>query len=163
MRAVLAIFGAMISAGATFSESLAQGTGAPREAVAIEFRLAEDAPGPGLTEAEVAGERAYLHSRVELSNEHLAHVERMVSDAGLVLNLWFTQAGGDRLTSLTAANIGRRLAVLINARLVSAPAIVDTLHPTPEQPVTLAVQLPPKEADQLARSIAQAWPSKKGH
>jgi preprotein translocase subunit SecD len=159
MRVALAILPLVLS---WTSASVAQGGVRQEEPVVIELRLAEDAPGHGRTEAEVSGqaERVYLHSRVELSSEQLARVEAEVGDSAVLINLWLTKEGSERLAGLTAANVGRRLAVVIDTRVVAAAAIVQPLSPGTERPVTVSVHLPRREGERLAQSIARTWPRK---
>jgi SecD-like export protein len=132
-----------------------------RVPVAIELRLAEGAPAPGLVPAAVYGQAdtVYLHPEPELSNTHIARVEAVKTRiaTGLVLQVWLTKAGATRIADVTAHHIGDSLAVLINSVLVSVPVIQETIDPGTRQPSDIGVPLGTQEAEQLARAVSQTW------
>lgn len=117
--------------------------GAAQTPVAIEFKLDDD-------------------TTARLSNPQLARVEPVLdTEGGVVLNLWFTEEGSNRLARLTDANVGRLLTVLVNSRVVQAAAIAQPIRPGTKQPVSVAVQLPRQEAESLAQAVTRTWPPRK--
>jgi preprotein translocase subunit SecD len=133
-----------------------------RVPVAIELRLAAGAPAPQLVPAPVYGQldTVYLHPEVELSNTHIARVEaaKTMSGTGLVLEVWLTEAGAERIADVTAHHIGDSLAVLVNSVVVSVPMIQDTFDSGTKLPNHIGVPLRSEEAGQLARAVSQTWP-----
>jgi SecD-like export protein len=133
-----------------------------RVPVVIELRLAEGAPAPGLVPAAVYGQAdtVYLHSEPEISNTHIARVEAVKTriGSGLVLEVWLTKAGAERIADVTAHHIGDSLAVLVNSVLVSVPIIQEPIDPGTRQPSDIGVPLGPQESGQLARAVSKTWP-----
>jgi hypothetical protein len=130
--------------------------------VAIELRLAQGAPGPGLVPASVYGQSAtvYLDSVVVVSNSDVARVEPMKTriGTGLILQVWVTKAGAKRIADITAHHIGDSLAVLVNSVVVSVPVIHQALNPGTRSPSDIGVPLRPEESERLARAVAKTWP-----
>jgi preprotein translocase subunit SecD len=102
--------------------------------VAVEFRFAETDSQPQLTEANVVGseEKVYLEDAIQLSNEHIASVglSEFRQDHGEVrqapmptILFELTPAGAELMEKLTADNIGKRLAIIIDGQVVCAPTI----------------------------------------
>jgi hypothetical protein len=135
-----------------------------RVPVSIELRLAERAPGPQLVAAPMYGQpdTVYLHSKPQLSNGDIARVEaaKTMAGTGLVLSVWLTKAGSDRMADVTSHNMGKKLAVLVNSVVVSVPTIQDTIRLGTKLPSQIGVPLGREESRQLARAVSQTWPSK---
>jgi preprotein translocase subunit SecD len=133
--------------------------------VSIELRLAEGAPGSGLTPARVYGQgkTVYLHPKSGLSNRDIARVEAVKTriGQGLILQVWHTKAGAQRLAQLTARHIGDSLAILINSVVVAVPMIRETINPGTRSPSDIGVPLQPKEANQLALAVSKTWPARR--
>jgi len=133
-----------------------------RVPVAIELRLAKGAPGPGLVSAAVYGQgkTVYLQPKAQLSNSDIARVEAVQTriGKGLILHVWHTKAGAQRIADLTAHHIGDSLAILINAVVVAVPMIQETLNPGTKAPSDIGVPLEPKEAMQLESAVSKTWP-----
>ncbi len=80
--------------------------------VKIEFRLAQDLPGKGLTKATLPGngrgqkgETVYLFSKVELSNKDIQNASKQKEEYGSwSIRLRFTDAGGEKMLKLTKEN-----------------------------------------------------------
>jgi preprotein translocase subunit SecD len=133
-----------------------------RVPVSLELRLAEGAPAPELVPAAVYGQAAtvYLHPEAQLSNSHIARVEAVKTrlGRGLILEVWVTKAGAERLAQVTGNHIGDSLAVLINSVVVSVPIIQDTLGGDPKLPISIGVPLGAEEVGQLAAAVSKTWP-----
>jgi preprotein translocase subunit SecD len=150
---------------ATWACSSARKSAAPdwqRVPVAIELRLAERAPGPQLVAAPVYGQAdtVYLHSKPQLSNGDIARVEaaKTMAGTGLVLSVWLTKAGSDRMAEVTSHNMGKKLAVLVNSVVVSVPTIQDTIRLGTKLPSQIGVPLGREESRQLALAVSKTWP-----
>jgi preprotein translocase subunit SecD len=125
------------------SAGAAQGATTDYQPVTIEFKLDED-------------------TTARLSNVQLARVEPVLAEEGVVLNLWFTEEGSERLARLTDASVGRLLTVLVNSKVVSAAAIAEPIHPGTKQPIAVAVPLPRQAAESLAQAVTRTWPPRHG-
>lgn len=99
------------------------------EKVTLEFRIAEDEPAPDLTEIafEPTGETFYLHNGV-LVNQHDVESAVVVMQLGQpAVELILTSEGAKKFEELTAQNVGKRCAMVLNGKLLSAPIIRDTI------------------------------------
>lgn len=134
--------------------------------VAIELRLAKGAPAPGFVPATVYGQpdAVYLDPEAALSNTHIARVEAVKTriGTGLVLQVWLTKAGAERIADVTTHHIGDSLAVLVNSVVVSVPIIQEAIDPGTKRPSDIGVPLGPEEAGHLARAVSKTWPSAQG-
>ncbi len=98
--------------------------------VVVEFVLAEIEPIDGYREihAERLNERFYLDPQVLLNTSDIESAsvsERMGLPA---VEITFTEAGGKKLAEATHMNRGKRLAILIDGRLVMAPHIMEKIE-----------------------------------
>jgi preprotein translocase subunit SecD len=102
----------------------------------------------------------YLDTAVALSNTHIARVEALKTriGTGLVLQVWLTKAGAERIADVTARHIGDSLAVLVNSVVVSVPIIQQAITPGTRRPSDIGVPLGAEEAEHLARAVAKTWP-----
>ncbi|WP_342234700.1 SecDF P1 head subdomain-containing protein [Inquilinus sp. OTU3971] len=97
----------------------------PPVTAAIEFRLAQAEPGPGLTAVEKDGRTLYLQPQVIISTPDIASAEQSFDPlwGQPVVSLELNSAGRDRLAAFTATHIGRTLAIIVDGALVTAPVI----------------------------------------
>lgn len=96
----------------------------------VEFVLAETEPTDGYREiyAERLNERFYLHPDILLSTADIESAS-VTEQMGLpVVEIAFDEAGRRKLASVTEANRGKRLAILIDGRLVMAPHIMEKIE-----------------------------------
>jgi len=95
------------------------------EKATLEIRLTESEPGEGLTEVvfETSGETFYLHPEVVLTNEDIASASVTRWEDRPAVDLTLTEAGKEKFAEFTGANIGKRAAMLVNGKLVTAPII----------------------------------------
>ena len=99
------------------------------EKVALEFRIAEDEPAADLTEMvfEPTGDTFYLYNKV-LFNQHDVESAGVVNQQGRpAVELILTSEGAKKFEELTAQNVGKRCAMVLNGKLLSAPTIRDTI------------------------------------
>jgi preprotein translocase subunit SecD len=102
----------------------------------------------------------YLDPEAALSNTHIARVEAVKTriGTGLILQVWLTKAGAERIADVTAQHIGDSLAVLVNSVVVSVPTIQEPINPGTKRPSDIGVPLGPEEAEHLARAVSTTWP-----
>ena len=97
----------------------------------LEMRLAETAPGAGLTEATIpaSGQKIYLHESSVITNADVidAHVENDVNGHPSVA-IRVTPDAAVRLENATRDHIGKLIAVLVNGTVVSAPRLTGVLR-----------------------------------
>ena len=99
------------------------------EKVALEFRIAEDEPAPNLTEMvfEPTGNIFYLHNEVLLNQNDVKSAAVVTQQERPVVELILTPEGAIKFKDLTAKNIGKKCAMVLNGKLLSAPVIRDTI------------------------------------
>lgn len=123
-------------------------------AIPVEFRIAQNSPAPNYFAALVQDvtDSIYVSNDVELSLAQIDSINPSVVDRGLVLNVWFSTDGKERLAKMTESNIGRRLVVRIGSQVMSAPEIVQRMAPT-DRPVSVAISVQKDSAEVLARQL----------
>ena len=92
----------------------------------VEFRRAETTPADGLIEAIVPGtnQKVYLRKDVEATNDDFAKVRAAVDDRGApAIEINFTKVGAKKMAKLSEKHIGKRLAILVDGTVVSAPIV----------------------------------------
>jgi hypothetical protein len=98
----------------------------------LQFRLVADAndPAPADTLADPASKEPLRVRRAVLLDESaVARASVTVSSENTVsVAVDFNEAGAKRLAEVTGANIGRRLAIVFDGKLLSAPTIRSALH-----------------------------------
>jgi len=121
-------------------------------AVRFEVRLAEEGPGLELDPATVrdSDERIYLHRQAVLTNGDIASAETTPDAIGsfnVVVTL--TRDGAARLSQISRQNIGRRLAIVLDGRVVIAP----TLRSPISTSAVISGGYTKAEADRIAAGI----------
>ncbi len=92
----------------------------------VEMRLAELEPGPGLVEARLrdGDSVVYLHEQVELVTTDFSDVQRTLDESGRpAITFKLTAQGAEKLSALTAANIGQTLAIVVDDVVIVAAKI----------------------------------------
>jgi len=139
-----------IAAGAV---SMWSGTATVVAAVRFEVRLAEDAPGTGLTAAPVEGSTRtiYLHDEVVVTNGHILRTQVAEdSTAGRWrVDVVFTPEGRTKMQAATVGHIGRPVAILIDGRVVLAP----TLRAVIADAAVITGNYTREEAERLAEGL----------
>jgi preprotein translocase subunit SecD len=67
----------------------------------------------------------------------------------------FNQRGGELFGALTKANLGNRLAIIVNGRVVSAPKIMSEIH----DQVAITGRFSTQEVQNLVNTLKDAVPS----
>ena len=92
----------------------------------IELRLAEDAPADGLTAAKIGDDGAtiYLSADAIATGRDLTRAGLGKEPQGaLRIDLEFDKAAGEKLEKISAANIGKRIAIVSDGKVISAPTV----------------------------------------
>jgi preprotein translocase subunit SecD len=131
------------------------GPGAPAP-VSIEFYLIHEEFVEGLTPrvVERTGETVLLASQPDLTEDHIgwaaSEVDRVAGQPYILLH--FTPLGTDKLATLTRGNIGKRLAVFVDGRIISTPMIQGVID---DGRVTIRGFKTIDEARRVARFLAR--------
>jgi beta-lactamase regulating signal transducer with metallopeptidase domain/biopolymer transport protein ExbD len=98
--------------------------------VRLEFRLAEETPADGLTESTILGSdhRIWLYEEVPLSEEHVKDARVVEQNGQVAIELLFTNEGRRRFAVLTRNKISKRLAILVDGKVLSAPVIREEIR-----------------------------------
>lgn len=101
-----------------------------KKSTKVEFKLAETEISDTLTEVIYypTGEKYYLHSKILLNENDISDAYAEVINSYPAIHMLLNNEGKLKLTELTANNIGRRIAVVINGKFISAPIIRDTIN-----------------------------------
>ncbi len=97
----------------------------------IEFRFAQDAPGAGLTKFinRENNSTIYLSPEVLLSDTDVESAKVIILKTGdPAIEVSFTEGGSSKLRALSAANIGRTIAIVANGEVVVAVPIRSELN-----------------------------------
>jgi hypothetical protein len=96
-------------------------------AIRFEVRLAEEHPGPDLSEARVAwsDQVIYLHQELIVTNDDIAHSSVVQGDgpSRYGIEVQFNEAGAQKMREATAGHVGRPVAILIDGEVVTAPVL----------------------------------------
>ena len=112
---------------AVIAASLAGCTDAPPAGgpLALEFRIGESQPAPGLTERTLldSDRQIYLHPQAALTNDHIASAKVKDSPHGPQVEVVFTEQGREVFAKLTRENIEKQVAIIVGGDVISAPVI----------------------------------------
>jgi preprotein translocase subunit SecD len=93
----------------------------------IEFRRAETEAGEGLIEANdpTNSDKVYLHKKVELDNKDIASafLDFNPQKLDFIVHVTFTEEGAKKMGALTKQLLNKRLAILLDGKVISAPMI----------------------------------------
>jgi len=127
---------------------------APKNPDLLQFRLVEEKEGPDTVAMKVMGKDETLHVNKQALLSALdvrsakATRDRYRDSAAISLSL--TQEGAGKFGEITAKNINRRLAIVVDGQLVSAPVIRSRVEGG-EAVITGSFTM--KEAQELASAI----------
>lgn len=126
----------------------------------IEFRRAESKPVDGLEVATIGekGEKIYLHKEADVTSEHIAEA-RVVNDSNgkPAIEIRFTMAGSTKFAKVTTEHLGKRLAIVFNGKVISAPTIRSKISTK----ALITGNFTKEEADGIAKAIMNSKEDKK--
>lgn len=95
----------------------------------IEFRLAEKTMYDGYEEKEMDGEKIYLNRKVEITRNDIDFVIKSVNEYNEmpVIMLEMNEPGTQKFATLTANNLKKMLAILVNNEVLMAPVIQEKI------------------------------------
>jgi preprotein translocase subunit SecD len=128
----------------------------PAPRVTVEFRLAENEPRAELVGMPVGDtdEQIYVTKTAALKNADIvkAEAKRSNLDQGSYdVEIEFTPAGAKKMEAISGANIGKRLAVLVDGKVLSAPRLQDKISSR----AVITGRISADEARRIARGIVQ--------
>jgi RNA polymerase sigma factor (sigma-70 family) len=136
LKIALSITAALLLAGGAMTVALSSGTAGGDDSAApsvFQFRLVLNAPSAKADPMTIvqpdadakAAETLYVQKKVLLDQTDLKSASVITNQpAGkLRIDITFTDAGAKRFAKVTRQNIGKRLAIIIDGRLYSAPTI----------------------------------------
>jgi len=122
MRIVVILLAALTAAGCG-------GSTRESDSVSLQMKLAEDKPAGGLSEITMTAwgrtETFYLHDEVLIDNGDVEAASLTMWGDNPAVEVLFTREGGEKVARVTKENIGKRMAIIVGGRLVSAPVIRD--------------------------------------
>jgi len=166
LKIALSITAALLLAGGAMTVALSSdtsaGDGNPAPSV-FQFRLVLDAPSAKADPMTVvqpavdakAAETLYVQKKVLLDQTDLKSASVITNQpAGkLRIDITFTDAGAKRFAKVTHQNIGKRLAIIIDGRLYSAPTIKSEIR---DGKAEVSGNFSEAEANDLAAKINQS-------
>lgn len=138
---------------------LLQAPGPRSQANLIEIRVARPTPVRGWNvEKSIDDSTFYVERRVVIGDRDIRTARTAPSTNGLALTIRLTPEAAVRLSSVSGAHIGDRLAIFIERRLNAAPVIMMRIGSA--QRITMGVELPPAEAQRFRAAVTARWPAR---
>ncbi len=126
----------------------------PADVPLLELRMAREVAAPGLVAVEVQGETLYLEPDAVLSDRDFERVEARVRSGELILDFRLTVEGARRIEDVSTAEIGSRVAVLVDSAVRLAPVIRDRIGGRG----LIQIEAEPAELERLAGLVRARWP-----
>jgi len=124
---VLSLILGLSSATGVAASRLTGPSASASQTTKLDVRLAEQAPGPGLSEASVSGsgDKLYLHPETVVSNADVTFARVVPGDRPATFNvgIMFTSDGSSKMEKATQSHLNKPLAILLNGRVVAAPIL----------------------------------------
>ena len=83
--------------------------------VTLQFRIAEEEPGPGLTEfvSEPSGTHLYLHPEAFVSEADVDSAAAVMQQGQPAIMVRLTPTGAQKLANVTRQNVGKRCGIVL--------------------------------------------------
>ena len=95
-------------------------------AAVAEIRLAENEPADALIEAEIVGtaEKVFLHRTAAVTSKDIAEASGILDEYDRpAISITFTDDGSKKIAEVTGNHQGKRLAIVVDGRVITAPTI----------------------------------------
>ena len=118
----------------------------------VEFKIGESKPSAGLTKHILPGSEQpiYLPDQAVLTNAHIASARVNDSPQGPQIEVVFTEQGRETFAKLTRENIDKRLAIIVEGEVISAPIIKTAIA---GGRAVIAGDFTKEEANRIAKGI----------
>ena len=92
----------------------------------LEFCIAEDEPGPGLTDTKFGrtNKHFYLHDEVRVTQSAIDSAFAVEREGRWVVELLLTLEGSQKFEEMTESNVGKHCAMILDGSIISAPRIM---------------------------------------
>ena len=143
----------IVAAGCASTAGNSPGAGPqPFAGALFEYRLIYSEPGEGRIKAELDGAVLYLDPNPVITEADLTEVRPNITREGLILSVDMTPTAAARLRQVTGKNIGRRMALVFDSQVVSAPTIQSAVGGF------AFVKVPVADPDAAATLVRKRWP-----
>jgi preprotein translocase subunit SecD len=147
---LLASAAALVIAGVATGPAWWPDGGTVHAAVPFEIRVAEADPRPGLQAVQDAAASAvYVEPRVVVANGDITRTRVVAVGDGFGVEIAFTADGAARMRAVTAGNVGRLLAVVVDGRVLASPRITSAI----DEVGILGGRYTKDEADRIAAGL----------
>lgn len=121
----------------------------------LQFRVVESEYTEGLEECifPQSGETFYLCPPADIGAADVKAADVIQRNGRPVIDVTFTNAGAEKLAKLTGANIGKRIAIIVEGEILFAPTVRDTIKNGRAQ---ISGNFTPEEAEKIAEGIVGA-------
>ncbi len=128
-----------------------------RPTVSLRFHFADEQPREGYEPlADEEGKPLYVSGSPILTEGDLVRVSRLEGHGHNLILLEFKPLAAERLAALTAQNVGQRLAIFIDDRLVMSPLIRE---PITRGKVLMDGDFSRARAEEIVRALSPGQPS----
>ena len=123
------------------------------EQVKLRFCPASEKPSAGwIEQKDERGQRIYVGPPSDLTEADVLSAVAMHGLSQSMLRLLLTNVGSARLAELTRDNVGRRMAILIDDRLVSSPRVLQEID---SSEAVISGDFGRNEADEIALALTR--------
>ncbi len=147
MRSALVVLMCLICWAPSFA---AEPTDKP--ATSAELRLAENEPADELIEADIVGseDKVYLHKTAVVTSKDIVESSVILDEFDRPsIAFTFTEEAAEIIAEVSANHMGKRLAILVEGKVISAPTIQDRFS----QKVRITGNFTAKEAARIAKAL----------
>lgn len=121
----------------------------------FELRVVHDDPAPDRVPAEFDGDVVHLDAEPLVSDVHLERVRSAVRPGRFLLHIECSPQSAHRFDAIMRQNIGRRVGVLFDSRIRSAPVVRAAVTCAG---LDVSFSASPDEAEEFAAMVRQRWP-----